>query len=202
MLESTCVSKVDRNKLGSRHRLIDVCTQFWKWFSEVLTLGRCDARKHYAVDNKQAALVGWINIQRRYTIKNRRHTSSFRTSRICLNILAPNKKRKIFGSENNYLSKAKVFFYHLQYSNYAELYNHPILNIGKVWTIITYVPLCMTKTYLPLRCWGSKKSCSSNSTRSLRPFDAMKDSATLRVAGRSWTINFLISGYLNFKTDQ
>ena len=62
-----------------------------------------------------------------------------------------------------------------------------------------YIPLCMTKTYFPLRCWGLKKSCSSNSTRSLKPFDAMKVSAASRVAGRSWTINFLISGYLKFR---
>jgi hypothetical protein len=65
-----------------------------------------------------------------------------------------------------------------------------------------YGPLCMTKTYLLLRFWGLKKSRSSNSTRSLRPFDAMKVSATLRVAGRSWTIYFLIFEYLISKTGQ
>ena len=77
---------------------------------------------------------------------------------------------------------------------------HIPFSIDKVDHEIRYGPLCMTKTYLPFRCWGLKKSCSSNSTRSVRPFDTIKASAASRVAGRSWTINFLISGYLNFRT--
>ena len=190
--KSTGVSKVGRNKFRSGDRLVDIFIHLWEWFSEVLALCRCDTRQKYAFDNNQAALVDG-STRKRIEWK-RHHTSSFRTSRIRLNILAPDKDVKK-------TTRAKRKPYHLQYSNRATLYRKNISHWAmEKLTMITYKPLCITKTYLPLRCWGLKKSCSSNSTCPVRPFDAMKDSAAMRVAGRSWTINFLISGYLNFRS--
>jgi hypothetical protein len=52
VLDSTCFTKIGRNKFGSRDRLIDISIQLQKRLDEVCALCGYHTRKHNGIDNK------------------------------------------------------------------------------------------------------------------------------------------------------